>query len=80
MARYYFDLKDGTRLRDHDGINFNTDAEAISHAEVIAKEIARDRPVFDPDAPQLFVSIIHGNGHEVDKVPVQRGLTGKSSA
>ena len=71
MPRYFFDLKDGTRLRDHAGIQFATDADAEAHAQVIAKEVASER-VFDPDSPQLFVSIIHEEGREVTKVPVER--------
>ena len=70
MTRYFFDLKDGVRIRDHDGIKFESDAEAIAHAHVVAKEVAKGRPLPDPNEPPMFVSIIHADGRQVDKVLV----------
>lgn len=68
MPRYYFDLKDGTRLRDHDGVDLKNDAAAISHAETIAVEVARE----NVPGPQRFVSVIRFDSTEVARVPVEQ--------
>ncbi len=65
MALYYFDLKDGERQRDHDGIRLATDAEAIAHAENIARKLSS---IKDPASPQRFISVVHESGREVKKV------------
>lgn len=69
MARYYFDVKDGNRLRDRDGTVFATDGEAIAHAKIVAKEFAEKWPIV-AGAPEPFVSIFHEEGRDVAQVPV----------
>lgn len=64
MPRYYFDLKGGDRRRDHDGIQFATDADATAHARLIANQLTSER-LSNCDAPQLYVSVIHQAGREV---------------
>ena len=69
MARYYFDLKDGKRLRDRDGTVFASDAEAIAHGKTIAEHFAKERPIV-AGGSELFVSIFHDAGREVAQIPI----------
>jgi hypothetical protein len=63
MALYYFDLKDGTRLRDNSGTSFASDAEATSHAEVMAADYIAEH---GPDA-EGYINVIHQEGRVVGR-------------
>lgn len=78
MAHYYFDLKNGTTERDHAGLDLASDAAAIAQARMIADEVSR-RP---PSHHQLgqHVCIIHEDGHEVSRVPVEKAVVQTLSA
>lgn len=66
MPRYYFDIKDGTRLRDHTGVELPNDYEAMLHAKNMAREVGLE----EIKGPQRFVSVIHEKGQEVGTVPI----------
>ncbi|MGM4919816.1 DUF6894 family protein [Tardiphaga sp. 813_E8_N1_3] len=68
MARYYFDLKNGTTQRDHAGLDLGSDAEAIARAYVMVDEI-NARPAAHP-GHERYICVIHEDGHEVTRVPV----------
>ena len=44
MPRYFFDIKDGHRLVDPSGSNFDNDTDAIDRAKVIAIGVSLDEP------------------------------------
>jgi hypothetical protein len=44
MPHYYFDIKDGHRLVDPSGFNFQNDDDALAKAEVIAIGVSLDNP------------------------------------
>jgi hypothetical protein len=69
MPHYYFDLTDGVTRRDRNGLDCADDAAAITRAAVIAEEVtAADG---DNARPDLHISIVHEDGHEVSRVPVR---------
>jgi hypothetical protein len=68
MPRYYFDLKDGTRLLDPAGLDCRDDKDAELKALQIAADVARGKP--DTDR-QRHVAVINSEGHEILKVPVK---------
>ena len=68
MPHYYFNLTDGVTRHDLNGIQCDDDAVAIVKAKAIADEVA----AADGDnwRPDLHISIIHEDGHEVSRVMV----------
>jgi hypothetical protein len=69
MPHYYFDLTDGVTRRDRNGLDCANDAAAIVKAATIADEVtAADG---DNSRPDLHISIVHEDGHEVSRVPVR---------
>ena len=68
MPHYYFNLTDGVTRHDHNGIDCVDDAEAIVKANTIANEVA----AADGDnwRPDLHISIMHEDGHEVSRIMV----------
>ena len=75
MARYYFDVKDGKRIRDRAGSEFADDAAAIAHAELVARRAAATRPAGVQE--HQFVSVLHEGGWEVTQVPVPPRRSGE---
>ncbi len=63
MPLYYFDLKDGTRLRDNSGFHFANDHDAIVHADVIASYFALQN---GPDV-NGYINIVHEDGRVVGR-------------
>jgi len=43
MRRYFFDVKDGSYIRDDQGRHFPNDDHALRHARVVANELCRNR-------------------------------------
>jgi hypothetical protein len=43
MRRYFFDVKDGSYIRDDQGRQFSTDDDALRHARTVANELCRNR-------------------------------------
>jgi hypothetical protein len=68
MPRYFFDLKDGTRLIDPAGLECRDDKDAELKARQIAAEVAVGKPDSDP---QRYVAVINSEGQEISKVPVK---------
>jgi chemotaxis family two-component system response regulator Rcp1 len=68
VPHYYFDLTDGVTKRDRSGLDCADDAAAIAKAATIADEIAAADGV--SSHPDLHISIMREDGHEVSRVPV----------
>jgi hypothetical protein len=68
MPHYYFNLTDGVTRRDHNGLDCVDDAAAIVKATTIANEVAAGDG--DNSRPDLHISVMHEDGHEVSRVMV----------
>jgi hypothetical protein len=67
MPHYYFDIKDGHRLVDPSGLDFENDDDAIAKAEVIAIGVSLDKPAVDPER---HIAVLNDARKEIFKVPV----------
>ncbi len=67
MPRYFFDIKDGHRLIDPSGRDFENDNEAIARAEVYVIQVSLDAPRVDPER---YIAVLNDARHEVSRVPV----------
>ena len=67
MPHYYFDIKDGHRLVDPSGLNFENDDDAIAKAEVIAIGVSLDKPAVDPER---HIAVLNDAREEIFRVPV----------
>ena len=67
MPHYYFDIKDGHRLVDPSGLNFDDDDDAIAKAEVIAIGVSLDKPAVDPER---HIAVLNDSREEIFRVPV----------
>lgn len=77
MPRYFFDIKDGHRLVDPSGSNFDNDTDAIDRAKVIAIGVSLDKPAVDPER---HIAVIDDAGQEVSRVPVYSRPSGEHPA
>ena len=68
MPHYYFNLTDGVTRLDRRGLDCVDDADAIVRGGTIAKEVAAGDG--DNWRPDLHISIMHQDGHEVSQVMV----------
>ena len=69
MQKYFFDMKDGVPMRDKIGIEFNTNAEEITHCEELAQHW-RDKSLRDDK--DLEISVVNSLGREIYKEFVHR--------
>jgi hypothetical protein len=67
MPRYFFDIKDGHRLVDPSGSDFENDNAAIERAKVIAIGVSLDTPAVDP---KRHISVLNVDRAEISTVPV----------
>jgi hypothetical protein len=67
MPRYFFDIKDGHRLVDPSGSDFDNDTGAIDRAKVIAIGVSLDKPAIDPER---HIVVIDDAGQEISRMPV----------
>jgi hypothetical protein len=67
MPHYYFDIKDGHRLVDPSGLDFENDDDAIAKAEVIAIGVSLDKPAVDPER---HIAVLNDLREEISRVPV----------
>ena len=67
MPHYYFDIKDGHRLVDPSGFNFDDDDDALEKAEVLAIGVSLDNPAVDPER---HIAVLNGSREEIFRVPV----------
>jgi hypothetical protein len=67
MPHYYFDIKDGHRLVDPSGLNFENDDDALAKAEVIAIGVSLDKPAVDPER---YIAVLNDSKEEIFRVPV----------
>ncbi len=66
MPLYYFDLKDGTRLRDNSGSRFANDHDAIIHADIVAADFALQH---GPESDG-YINIVHEDGRVIGRRPL----------
>ena len=69
MQKFFFDIKDGVPMRDKIGIEFNTNAEAVSHCKELAQHW-RDESLRDDK--DLEISVVNSLGREIYKEFVHR--------
>ena len=69
MKKFFFDMKDGVPMRDKIGIEFNTNAEAITHCQELAQHW-RDESLRDDK--DLEISVVNSLGREIHKEFVHR--------
>ncbi len=69
MQKFFFDMKDGVPMRDRVGIEFNTNAEAISHCKEIAQDF-RDNSLRDDQ--DLEILVVNEIGREIHREFVHR--------
>jgi hypothetical protein len=74
MPRYYFDVKNGTRLPDPAGLDCRDDADAEAKAKVIAQELSRDAP--RAHVPRRIL-VLNDEGDEVSIIPVRKNHGGR---
>jgi hypothetical protein len=67
MPHYYFDIKDGHRLVDPSGLNFEDDDDALAKAEVFAIAVSLDQPAVDPER---HIAVLNDSREEIFRVPV----------
>ncbi len=67
MPKYFFDIKDGHRLIDPLGRDFESDADAIARAKVYAIQVSLDTPKVDP---KRYIAVLDDARVEVFRVPV----------
>lgn len=66
MAKYFFDVADGTRLSDSSGLECRDDAGAAAAAQIIAGEIART-----PHQKPRQIIVLNEAGDRVTTVAVK---------
>jgi cobalamin biosynthesis protein CbiD len=64
MRKFFFDMKDGVPMRDRVGIEFNTNAEAISYCKEIVQDF-RDNSLRDDQ--DLEILVVNENGREIHR-------------
>ena len=69
MQKFFFDMKDGVPMRDRIGIEFNTNAEAISHCKEIVQDF-RDNSLRDDQ--DLEILVVNESGREIHREFVHR--------
>lgn len=67
MPRYFFDIKDGRRLLDASGSDFDSDEHAIDRAKSLAITVALETPDGDP---KRHVAVLNEDGDEIWRVPI----------
>lgn len=64
MRKFFFGMKDGVPMGDRIGIEFSTNAEAISYCKEIAQDFRDNRLWDDQD---LEVVVVNENGKEIHR-------------
>ncbi|MEA2897505.1 MAG: hypothetical protein QOJ84_3120 [Bradyrhizobium sp.] len=67
MPRYHFELTNGHRLPDPTGLECNSDQEARSKADLIARRIAEET---GRNGNGRYVRVVDDEGAEIYKAPV----------
>lgn len=69
MRTYYFDKKDGSPVRDNEGITLPDNSAAIHHSKQLAKELRIESPAGDRD---LYIAVLDESGREIHREAVYR--------
>jgi len=70
MPRYFFHLRDGTvEIRDSEGEEFASVAEAQAHARLVVEELTRNTPPAQALSIGKLV-VIDAEGKEVFEIPL----------
>jgi hypothetical protein len=67
MSIYYFDLKDGVKVRDTAGLEFPSRADAIKHSKMLAQRLSHDPRRKEPIS---VIVVIDESGAEVHREAV----------
>jgi hypothetical protein len=67
MPRYYFEVVDGTTLKDPSGLDCRDALDAEAKAKIIAHQVATDAP---PVSHPRRIAIVDEDGNQVSSVPV----------
>ncbi len=74
MQTFFFDMKDGVRLRNRIGVAFDTNVGAIAHSRLLAQHF-RDESLRDDQ--DLEISVVNALGREIHREFVHREAGGK---
>jgi hypothetical protein len=69
VRKFFFDMKDGVPLRDLVGVEFGTNAEAITHCKEMAQYF-RDNSLRDDQ--DLEIAVVNETGREIYRQFVHR--------
>ena len=69
MQKFFFDMKDGVPMRDRVGMEFNTDADAITHCKAIALDFRNNSL---RDNQDLEILVVNEIGREIYREFVHR--------
>jgi hypothetical protein len=67
MPRYHFELTNGHRLPDPTGLECNSDQDARSKADLIARQIAKET---GSNRNSRYVRVVDVEGAEIYRAPV----------
>jgi hypothetical protein len=73
MPRYFFDIKNGHRLIDPEGLDCRDDQQAKDQAVVIARQIAADAP---ETSGGRKIAVLNSQREEIGRVPVNQRRSG----
>jgi hypothetical protein len=62
MQTFFFDMKDGVPMRDRVGVEFETDAEAITHCKELARQFRQGSL---RDDKELEIAVVNSVGREI---------------
>jgi uncharacterized protein DUF6894 len=68
MPRYFFNLNDGSAIRDPDGVDLAGPEEANATAAVAAQDLARNK--LRPQTAGVYICVTDENGKEVFRTPL----------
>jgi hypothetical protein len=71
MQKFFFDMRDGVPMRDRVGIEFKTDADAITHCKEMAQDFRDNSLRNDQD---LEIAVVNSGGREIHREFVHREL------
>lgn len=69
MQKFFFDMRDGVPMRDRVGIEFKTDADAITHCKEMAQDFRDNSLRNDQD---LEIAVVNSGGREIHREFVHR--------
>jgi hypothetical protein len=68
MSRFYFELSNGQLIRDHEGLDCNSEAEAKRAADMVAGDIAREAKTI----PKKHLTVVDEEGRDIYQAPIKK--------